>query len=263
MNWLRVNAADRATLSTLDSLYIDAIMASTRHDGARAIDLYKQILEQTPEPEKPHVLVDLEALTTRIRSCRTPSPPTTEATGRNLNMLRRFAPGNPLRPTARDGAGARGFDKADTIYQALGNLEGRTEVVYQRGVLFNQLSRLSDATAQLERSADAGDSRGANCAADQSAPAAQHDRRRFRGNRHGGGVRAPGVDLAQKNGMENLGAQGLVDLGYAFSSAVISRRRRSICSRRLIGPSELRPATAKRARRVVAGQLARTAEPAG
>ncbi len=50
---------------------------------------------------------------------------------------------------------AAAFDKADTIYQALGNVEGRAEVALQRGVLLNDIAgRVSEARAQLEQARD-------------------------------------------------------------------------------------------------------------
>ncbi len=44
------------------------------------------------------------------------------------------------------------FDKADTIYQALGNVEGRAEVALQRGVLLNDIAgKVAEARTQLEQ----------------------------------------------------------------------------------------------------------------
>ena len=43
------------------------------------------------------------------------------------------------------------FQTAESIYQALGNIEGRTEVVFQRGALFNKRNKLAEARTQLEQ----------------------------------------------------------------------------------------------------------------
>ena len=56
---LRVNAADRATLPKVDALYLDAITATARQDSAKAVELYKQIVNEVPDAEKAYVLVDL------------------------------------------------------------------------------------------------------------------------------------------------------------------------------------------------------------
>jgi tetratricopeptide (TPR) repeat protein len=214
---LRVNAADRATLSKLDSLYIDAIMATTRHDYARAVEFYKQIMAQTPEAEKPHVLVDLGDAYDKNQDLKNAIAAHTEAANRNPQYGTAFLRQGVLYGRQGDLVQAlAAFDKADTIYQALGNLEGRTEVFYQRGALFNQLRKLSDARAQLERAltlATAGDQISQRIRvllqlstitidSGETGKAAEYARE--------------AVELAQRNGMENLSAQGLVDLGYAF-----------------------------------------------
>jgi tetratricopeptide (TPR) repeat protein len=214
---LRVNAADRAKVSTLDSLYLDAIIATARHDYARSTEFYKQIIEQVSEAEKPHVLVDLGNAYDKNQDLKNAVAAYAEATTRNPQYGTAFLRLGILYGRQRKLEEAlASFDKAEAIYQALGNLEGRTEVVYQRGTLFNQLNNLAEARAQLERalalakageqtsqlikvllqlstvSVDAGES---NRATDYAHEA---------------------VELAQKKGMENLSAQGLVDLGYAF-----------------------------------------------
>lgn len=214
---LLVNSADRATLSKLDALYIDAIMATTRHDYGKAIEFYKQILEQTPEAEKPPVLVDLGDAYDKNQDLKNALALYTEATIRNPQYGTAFLRLGILHGRQGDLLRALGsFDKAETMYQALGNLEGRTEVFYQRGALFNQLRKLADAGAQLERAlalATAGDQTSqrikvllerSTIAVDsgETVKAAEYARE--------------AVDLAQRNGMENLSAQGLVDLGYAF-----------------------------------------------
>ena len=56
---LRVTSADRSSLSKLDLLYLDAITATARHDFAKSIELYNEIVQQTSESERPYVLVDL------------------------------------------------------------------------------------------------------------------------------------------------------------------------------------------------------------
>ncbi|MEP6708479.1 MAG: serine/threonine-protein kinase, partial [Pyrinomonadaceae bacterium] len=56
---LRVTTAQRTGLAKLDSLYLDAITATARHDFPKAIELYEQIEQQTADAEKPYVLVDL------------------------------------------------------------------------------------------------------------------------------------------------------------------------------------------------------------
>jgi tetratricopeptide (TPR) repeat protein len=174
-------------------------------------------MAQTPEADKPQVLADLGDAYDKNQDLKNAIAAHTEATNRNPQYGTAFLRLGMLYGRQRELVRAlASFDKAETIYQALGNLEGRTEVVYQRGALFNQMSKLSDATAQLERAltlATAGDQTSqrikvllqlSTIAVDSGAldKAAEYARE--------------AVELAQRNGMENLSAQGLVDLGYAF-----------------------------------------------
>lgn len=214
---LRVNSADRATLSQLDSLYIDAIMATTRHDYAKSIEFYKQIIGETPETEKPHVYVDLGNAYDKNQDLKNAIAAHTEATNRNPQYGTAFLRLGNLYGRQRDLPNAlASFDKAEAIYQALGNLEGRTEVVYQRGALFNQTNKLSEATTQLERAlelAKAGDQTSQRIKVLLQLSMVSVDQ----GEIGKAAERAhEAVDLAQRNGMENLSTQGLVDLGYAF-----------------------------------------------
>jgi tetratricopeptide (TPR) repeat protein len=51
--------------------------------------------------------------------------------------------------------GNSAFDKAEIIYQALGNVEGRAEVALQRGVLLNDIAgKIPESRAQLEQARD-------------------------------------------------------------------------------------------------------------
>jgi Tfp pilus assembly protein PilF len=54
-----------------------------------------------------------------------------------------------------DNEAGAALDKADGIYQAFGNVEGRAEVAFQRGVLLNDIGgKIDEARAQLEQARD-------------------------------------------------------------------------------------------------------------
>ncbi|HEV2885199.1 MAG TPA: protein kinase [Pyrinomonadaceae bacterium] len=214
---LRVSATDRAALPERDSLYLDAITATTTHDYPKAVELYKKIVEQTPDAEKPHVLVDLGYAYERNQDTKKAIEAYTEATNRNTQYATAFLRLGILYGREKQLASSiAAFDKAEAIYQAMGNLEGRTEVVYQRGALFNQLNMLSDASTQLNRAltlAKAGDQTSQQIKALLQLSTVAVD---------GGDITLAtssareAVELAKAKGMENLSAQGLVDLGYSF-----------------------------------------------
>jgi serine/threonine protein kinase/Tfp pilus assembly protein PilF len=210
-------ASDRSLLPKADALYVDAISATVRHDFPAAIESYAAIAKQSADAEKPHVLVDLGRAYEKNEDIKKATETYTEAANRNPQYATAFLHLGILYGRQRDLANAVGsFDKAEAIYQAMGNLEGRTEVFYQRGALFNQLGKLSEARTQLEQAlalAQANDNTSqkiktllqlSTVAVDAGETARAID------------YAHAAVDLAQKNGMENLSAQGLIDLGYSF-----------------------------------------------
>jgi serine/threonine protein kinase/Tfp pilus assembly protein PilF len=214
---LRVTGADRSTLSGSDLLYLDAITATARHDFSKSVELYNQIVAQATDEEKPHVFVDLGHAYEKNEAPENAIKAYQEASNRNPQYATPFLRLGILYGRRQELPSAlASFDKAENIYQALGNLEGRAEVFFQRGALYNKLSKLADAKAQLQQAlalARANDNASqeikallqlssVNVDTGETAQATEYARE--------------AVELAQKHGMENLSARGLVDLGNAF-----------------------------------------------
>ena len=214
---LRVNATDRAALPKLDALYLDAITATARRDFAKAIELYKQIVGQVADAEKAYVLVDLGRAYENNNDVKGAIQSYKDASTRNSQYATAYLHLGILYGQQGDLATALpAFDQAESIYQALGNLEGRAEVIFQRGALFNKRNKLTEARAQLEQAltlAKANDNKSQTIKTLLQLCSVAFD----------GGETArsteyaqEAVELAQKNGMENLSTRGLVDLGYSF-----------------------------------------------
>ena len=214
---LRVSAADRVRLSKLDLLYLDAITATARGDFPKSVELYNQIVKQTPDQDKPYVLVDLGRAYENNNDVKGAIQSYTEATKRNSQYATAHLHlGIVYGRQGNLDAALPSFDKAESIYEALGNLEGRAEVIFQRGALFNLRNKLTDARTQLEKAlalAKANDNQSqviktllqlssVSVDAGETVRATEYARE--------------AVELAQKNGMENLSARGLIDLGNTF-----------------------------------------------
>jgi serine/threonine protein kinase len=214
---LRVNSADRARLVRLDSLHLDAITATARQDFAKAIDLYKQIAGEVPESEKAYMLVDLGRAYEKNNELLAAIQSYTEAAAKYPQYATAYlhlgiAYGNQ----ADLGKAMPAFEKAESIYQAMGNLEGRVEVVFQRGALLNRRNKLAEAKPQLEQAlvlGRANDNKSQIIKTLLQLSSVAYD--------SGEAARSTeyaheAVDLAQKNGMESLSIQGLVDLGQSL-----------------------------------------------
>lgn len=214
---LRVSGADRAALPKLDLLYLDAITATARRDFAKSIQLYNQIARQVADADKAHVLVDLgrayennNDLKGAIESYKEGSKRNSQSPSPYLHLGIAYGQQGDLTSALQF------FEQAESIYQALGNLEGRAEVIFQRGSLLNKRNKLSDAKQQLEqalRLAQANDNRSQTIKALLQLSSVAFDQGETARSTE---YAQRAVDLAEKSGMENLSTKGLVDLGNTF-----------------------------------------------
>ncbi|HUS10665.1 MAG TPA: tetratricopeptide repeat protein [Pyrinomonadaceae bacterium] len=214
---LRVSSIDRATLSQLDALYLDAVTATARQDSAKSVELYKQIVKEVSDSEKAYVLVDLGRAYENNNDLKNAIQSYKEATNRNSQYATAFLRLGILNGQQGDLSGAlQSFDQAESIYQALGNLEGRAEVAFQRGTLFNKRNKLDEARTQLEQAltlARANDNKSQTIKALLQLCSVAFDAGETARSTE---YAQQAVELAQKSGMENLSARGLIDLGYSF-----------------------------------------------
>ncbi len=214
---LKVNSADRAAMPRLDGLYLDAITATARQDSAKALDLYKQIVGEVAESEKAFVLVDLGRAYENTNDLKSAIESYKDASRRNPQYATAYLRlGILYGQQGEPDKALESFNQAESIYQALGKMEGRAEVIFQRGALFNKRNKLSEAKTELEQAlilANANDNKAqtiktllqlCSVASDQGETARSTE------------YAKQAVELAQANGMENLSARGLADLGNSF-----------------------------------------------
>ena len=142
---------NRALFTPVDALYLDGITATVRRDFAKAVSAYADIAKL--QPNQPYVYVDLGRAYERNNQSDKAIESYTTATQKDSQNATAFLRLGVLQGRRRKLPEANSaFDNADTIYQALGNVEGRAEVALQRGVLLNDIAgNLSDAAKQLEQ----------------------------------------------------------------------------------------------------------------
>ena len=211
---LRVNAAGAPALSNIDSMYLDAVTATVRRDYPRAVATYTELAKQVPDAEKPYLLVDLGRAQDNNSEPKKAIESYNEAARLNADYPTPFLQLGILYGRQSDLANAlSSFEKAEAIYQALGNLEGRAEVIFQRGALFNKLNKLSEAKAQLEQALKltvAADNKSQQIKTLLQLNSVAQDLGEVE---QGTGYLRQALDLAQQNGLENLSARGLNDQG--------------------------------------------------
>ncbi|HEY0386133.1 MAG TPA: protein kinase, partial [Pyrinomonadaceae bacterium] len=140
---------DRSSLPKMDRLYLEAINGVVLNDQPRAIKAYTEIAGLNPN--EPEVYVDLgrayeknEELTKAIENYVEASRRDPQYALPNLRVGVIYARQQNI-------AGALAtFDKAQSLYEALSHVEGKTSVYYERGQVFINTGKLADAEVQLQ-----------------------------------------------------------------------------------------------------------------
>jgi tetratricopeptide (TPR) repeat protein/tRNA A-37 threonylcarbamoyl transferase component Bud32 len=205
---------DRSVLSQVDSLYLDGLTATVRRNFPGAVAAYLQIARL--EPNKADVYVDLGRAYEKNNQSDKAIESYVEATKRDSQNASAFLRLGVLHGRKRDmDASKTALDKAEEIYQSLGNVEGRTEVALQRGVLLNDtLGKPDDARAQLEQAREM--AKVVNGLYQQIRILFQLN---FVALKQARSAEArefvtQALGLAQANQMETLIARGFIELGY-------------------------------------------------
>jgi eukaryotic-like serine/threonine-protein kinase len=210
---------DRSTLTDQEASYLDAVAATVRREFPTAIEKYREVANKAPTPEKASAYVDLGRAyekNEQIDKAQEYYLAATTADPQSASAFLRLA---IVYGRRQDAKAEDAFHEAARIYQLMSNHEGIAEVAYQRGALLARAKKLPEARSsllealrmaqnlpnnkyqyvktQLQLSAvyyNEGDTKQATL------------------------VAAEAIDLAQKNRIQNLATNGLVDLGYTFLS---------------------------------------------
>jgi eukaryotic-like serine/threonine-protein kinase len=213
----RASMLKPARMASVDTRYIEALNRTIDHNFAAAIESYRAILEQTPEDEKAYAYLDLGRAYERNEEIDEATNHYKQAKQRDPNYA-----AAPLRlgliysrRQEYDKAAAE-FAEAGKRYEALTNAEGLNEVRYQQGVLAGRLGRFDEAKYTLQKAHDK--AQDAKNLPQQIAALLQLSLTFYaEGKTVPARERAQkALDLASENYLENLKAQGLVDLGNAL-----------------------------------------------
>jgi tetratricopeptide (TPR) repeat protein len=204
-------------LTRAERSYLRALQLTLTGDFAGAATVYHDLVERTPAAEKAGAYLDLGRAYEKNEK-------TTEAIAAYLEATRR-QPENPaawlrlaiLYGRQMDQAKASdAFGRAGQLYRTLSNLEGVTEVLYQRAVLANRLGNGSDARALLTQAIELSTHIGS--ISQQIAALLQLSNVESRASDFAQAQTdaAKAVELARSNGLDNLTTRGLLDLGSAY-----------------------------------------------
>lgn len=207
---------NRSLFSQVDSLYLDGITATVRRDFPRAVSAYSEIVRL--QPNQSYAYVDLgRAYDKNNQLDKAIENFVTAANKDSQNATAYLQLGVLYGRKQKFAESTASFDKADTIFQALGNVEGRAEVALQRGVLLNDIAgKVAEARVQLEQARDI---------AKVVNNTYQHIRILFQLSsvaiKEGNADLAQqyaneAVQLAQSNQMESMIARGNIEIGNVY-----------------------------------------------
>ena len=216
---LRVStlAPDRAALEEVDALYLDAVTATLRRDFKAAIEAYTGIARL--KPGEAQVYVDLGRAYENNEEPQKAIESYVKATTLDPQYATAFLRAGILYGRLQDLASAySSFDKAEQLYQSLVKVEGRAEVLFQRGVLLIRQGKVTEAREQLQKALELAQVINNQPqqikAMLQLVYVLQHE-----GETAGAEKLAnDAVKLAQANNMVTLTARGFIDLGNVFLS---------------------------------------------
>jgi len=207
---------DRSLYTPVEGLYLDAITSIVRRDFPRAVAAYSEIAHV--QPDQSHVYVDLGRSYEKNNQLDKAVESYLLAVNRDPQNATPFLRlgvlyGRQHKVTEANTA----FDKAETIYQAMGNVEGRAEVALQRGVLLNDIAgKVSEARTQLDQARDM--ARIVNNQYQQIKILFQLSSVAIKEGKADEAVQDAhdAVELAQTNQMESLIARGSIEVGNVY-----------------------------------------------
>lgn len=210
---------DSSVLPEIDALYLDAVTATVVRDFPSAIKNYKAIVERSPDSEKAQALVDLGRAYQNNEQIEEALKSYQKATDLNLQYPTAFLRIGTLYSRRQEVLSAQAsLERAEALYQQLGNIEGRTEVFYQRGLLLRGVGRLDEAQEQLQRALEMSRTTGNEL---QQIYAMLDLSQLFflKGDTEKAQQYAvEGTEFSQQRGLENLAASGLISLGRSYQA---------------------------------------------
>ncbi|HEX5708484.1 MAG TPA: tetratricopeptide repeat protein [Pyrinomonadaceae bacterium] len=209
--------SDRSALPEADALYLEAVTATAGREFAQAAAAYQKLAALAPD--RPEVLLDLGRAREKNDETVKALAAYTDAAARAPEYATAYLRVGIVHARQQNlPAASNAFTRAERLYEGVGNQEGQAEVLYQRGQLFANTSRLADARRELESALEL--ARKVDSAYQQVQTlmqlgvVAQKENDTARALEGGRAA----VELAELRGLSNLTARAYVALGTTYLS---------------------------------------------
>lgn len=207
--------SNRSQLETSDRLRVDAINFTVGREHSSAIKAYQELVSLAPNEAPPYV--DLGRAYEKNEDLNLAIESHKQAQERDPQYATAFLRAGILYARQLDQAhAASSFDRADTIFQALGSFEGQAEVSFQRGFLFNQTGKLDEARQHLTRAlelAKTTNNEYLQVKTLQKLGDVEMEANNYAKARE---LQLEALAFAREKGIDNLVRRGLVDIGNTY-----------------------------------------------
>jgi tetratricopeptide (TPR) repeat protein len=210
---------NRSSLSSNDSLYLDAVAATIRREFSKAIDYYRELAEKTTEAEKANALIDLGRAYERNEQTEKAQENYLAATQKDPRSASAFLRLAIVYGRRQDPKSEEAFNEAEKYYGLMSNQEGVSEAYFQRGALLAKLKKVAEAKSILEEALKL-----AQSLADNKYQLVKTQLQLSSVYYNAGDTErakttaTEAIELAQKGRIQNLATNGLIDLGYTCLS---------------------------------------------
>ncbi|HKA22401.1 MAG TPA: protein kinase [Blastocatellia bacterium] len=210
---------NRSSLSSQDSLYLDAVAATIRREFPKAIDYYRELADKAGESDKASALMDLGRAYERNEQTEKAQENYLAATQKDPNSAAAFLRLAIVYGRRQDAKADGAFDEAQKYYRLMSNQEGMAEAFYQRGALLAKLKKLADAKSSLEEalklSLNLADNKYQLVKTQLQLSSVYYNEGNTELSKK---FATDAIELAQKSRIQNLATNGLIDLGYTLLS---------------------------------------------
>jgi len=217
----------RLAVSRSEELYLGAVNRTLLNDTAGAIANYQELLQRASDREKPDAYVDLGRAYEKGDKRKDAIDSYLAATRLSPQYAAAFLHLGSLYAVAQDQAKAtQAFDQAESVYRSLSNIEGVTEVLYQRGRAASRMAQFPQAREFGEQAIALARTAGnvnQQIVAELMLSESYYSQGDVaEGQRHAAGA----LELARANALEGLTARSLIQVGnVAFLKGNLEQAR--------------------------------------
>jgi len=209
--------AKNTAMADTDEIRLQAITNTVQRNFAGAVENYRRLVATVPDTEKAFALADLGRAYEKNEQVDKAIETYQQATQMNANYAAaHLRLGVALGRTQKYDEARAALDRAEKLFNISNEIEGLTEVLFQRGSVLAQQGKFSEAEAQFQKALERSTALENN---EQRVRTLQQLSNTF--IQAGNAAKAreysqQATELARASGLENLTTAGLIEIGNSY-----------------------------------------------